>query len=64
MRQCLSYFPEWVLFDGGGLFFEEPGDQRRGLFGEFVGALMDEGDEGSADFGGEEGAVGCPWLAL
>ncbi len=54
-----------ALLHGGGLFFEEFGDEGGGFFGEFVGAaLLDEGDEGGADFGGEEGAFCGPRSAL
>lgn len=57
------------LLCGGGLLFEELGDEWRGLFGEFVGAALEnEGDKGCADFGGVEGAVlgpgGALWGAL
>ena len=49
------------LLHGGGLFFEELGDEGRGFWGELVGAaLLDEGDEGGTDFGGVEGAVFGP----
>lgn len=54
-----------ALLHGCGLLFEKLGDEGWGFFGEFVGAaLLDEGDEGGADFGGEEGAFCGPGFAF